>query len=651
VADVRRVRSESKPDPVPPGRNWSLVENAERSRVTVEDADVAPPSPPSGWHLLHDEGHRVVREHVVVRTWRRGNRTTRTERRWRDASVVALGVAGDHRSTAVAPERPVATVHERTDRTMEPNLVDVKRRAVETLVRERGGGDRLARRAVAQTLDTAPVTVHGDRPTGLRARAYRDLVSLRDRVRNVSVSVPRGRLVGETIPAAKLKKRLRARRSDLLDAPSRYVDVAERARYAARVAYLDRVLARLDDRVDRSTRSRQRLGDVVGDATGVSLDKVQRILRSRRASETPERHRLPASAPGAAFDLQVDGAPPYLTLATVNHSQVAAVQDGESVHPLAARNVNVFTVPYGDAVDAITGSVSDGRAKARVDLRTAALALRAANRTLAARPNATLRTRRDELRSSVDASLDDLEGKLRTRLRKSTPGLDARTVRRGVSRGLSRWRTTHATALAVANGSATRAIAVALAAERHGRWSAVERGRVRLAAGFALDAARRNASKPKQGAVNGTLTTTKTIVDQELKRMAGQKVRQLSRRAQRRWVGEVLSDVPAGLPVVPVPGYWYATVNVWHVTVRGHYERFVVRAPRGPPGATAASTAYVREAATVRLDADGDGHDETLGQSTPVAFRTTTVVAIAVPPNARGVGDVDGNADERSPGW
>ncbi len=651
VTSVQHVASESEPEPVPPGRNWSLAGADERSSVTVEAVDVDPPAPPTGWHLLHHEGRRVVREHVVVRTWRHGNRTTRTERRWRDVAVVALGVAGDHRSTAVAPERPVVTVHERATDPPGPNFADVERKALERLVRDRGGTDRLARRAVERPLDTEPVTVHGKRPDGLRSRAYRDLQSLRDRVRNVSVTVPRGQLVGETIPAAKLAKRLRARRSDLLDAPVQYEDVAERARFAARAAYLDRVLARLDDRADRSARARRQLDDIVGDATGVSLGKIQQILRARRATKTPERRPMPAGGPGQALDLRVDGAPPYLTLASVDHGQVVAVPDGDSVHPLAARNVNVFTVPYGDAVDAVTGDLGGSRKRGRVDLRSAALTLRGANRTLAAGRNATLRERRDRLRSSLGASLDDLERRLRDRLRGTAPGLDESTVRRGVGRGLARWRTTHATALAVVNGSAARAVATALAAERAGKWSTVERGRVQLATRFALDAARRNASRPKRSVVNGTLTTTRTVVNEELKRMAGNGVERLSRRAQRRWVGEVLSDVPGGLPVVPVPGYWYATVNVWHVTVRGHYERFVVRAPQGPPGATGASTAYVREAATVRMDADGDGHAERLGRSTPVSFRTTTVVAIAVPPNGRGVGDVDGNADERSAGW
>jgi hypothetical protein len=204
--------------------------------------------------------------------------------------------------------------------------------------------------------------------------------------------------------------------------------------------------------------------------------------------------------------------------------------------------------------------------------------------------------------------------------------------------------------MAVANGSAARSITAALAAERDATRSAAERGRIRLATRIALDAARRNVSRPEQESVNGTLSRTREVVRAELKRAAGAAVGNLSEYAQKRRFDEVISDVPAGLPVAPVPGYWYATVNVWQVDVRGGYERLVVRAPHGTPDVPGGTT-YVREAETVRADVDGDGRRERVGRTTPVSFRTWTTVAVVVPPNRRGVGDVNGDADERSPGW
>jgi hypothetical protein len=103
-----------------------------------------------------------------------------------------------------------------------------------------------------------------------------------------------------------------------------------------------------------------------------------------------------------------------------------------------------------------------------------------------------------------------------------------------------------------------------------------------------------------------------------------------------------LGAVPAGVPVAPVPGYWYATLNVWHVEASGAYERLTVRA-RG--------TDYTRDGSAVRVDVDGDGARERLGRSTRVAFAVETGVVVVVPPGGRGVGDVGGTADERSPGY
>jgi hypothetical protein len=105
------------------------------------------------------------------------------------------------------------------------------------------------------------------------------------------------------------------------------------------------------------------------------------------------------------------------------------------------------------------------------------------------------------------------------------------------------------------------------------------------------------------------------------------------------------------MPVAPAPGFWYATVNLWRVEVAGEYARFTVRVPRGTPDDPGAQLHYVREEGTVTLDIDGDGTGERLGRTTRVSFRTGTEVATAVPPGPQGVGDVDGQAREESPGW
>lgn len=88
-------------------------------------------------------------------------------------------------------------------------------------------------------------------------------------------------------------------------------------------------------------------------------------------------------------------------------------------------------------------------------------------------------------------------------------------------------------------------------------------------------------------------------------------------------------------------------MNVWHVSVRGRYERFEVRIRRGLPGNR---LSYVRDGGSVRIDVDGDADRELLGRADRVAFETGTTVLVVVPPNGRGVGDTDGQMVEMSPG-
>jgi hypothetical protein len=91
-------------------------------------------------------------------------------------------------------------------------------------------------------------------------------------------------------------------------------------------------------------------------------------------------------------------------------------------------------------------------------------------------------------------------------------------------------------------------------------------------------------------------------------------------------------------------------VNVWTVDVRGAYARFTLRTHRDTTGPSTA-TRYVRDGSVVRLDVDGDGGEERIGRDERVAFESRTAVAVAVPPYRSGVGDVDGNADERAGTW
>ncbi|WP_137283344.1 DUF7286 family protein [Halorussus salinisoli] len=666
VAAVRKVQSESEPRPSPdsPGANWTLQSSEVRTTTAVEATTGSPPGTPQGSHLLRHESRRVVRTHSLVSEWTRddgnrrdvngGDETRQTVQQWTETFDVRVGVAGDHSAGSAgstenrfAPARPVAEVHERGGALGGPNLRDLAGAATERLVTDRGGFDALARRAVAGTVDTRTEQVAGRRPSDLRPWVYRDLAALRERVRNLSVEVSRTRAVDGDPPAAELARAIRSRRAELVGAPGRYDGAADRARVAARAAYVDRVVARLGSRADRETATRTGVEQALDDA-GSSLERVRRILRARTTPRTTPPRPMPADGPGRAVDLSVAGAPPYLTLAALDHEQVAAIPEGEQTHPLSARNRNVFAVPYGDAAETVASELVGESESGHADLRTAALALRAANRTLAEEENRSLARRRDALQASLARSMREVRDGLVAEL--AMPRFDTTEAERraAVASGLARWNTTAGRALAVANGSAAEAIAAAAVRRRSTLRRPDRRDWVRVRTELAVESVRQGVAGPPRSEVNGTATVARNVAKSALKDAVAAGLGNATEVASERWFGGVLGAVPAGLPVAPVPGYWYATVNVWTVSVRGEYARFAVSAPQGPPGE---SVVYAREEATVRLDWDGDGEQEVVGHTTPVSFETETTVVVVVPPGPPGVGDKDGNRDETSPGW
>ncbi|WP_266076015.1 DUF7286 family protein [Haladaptatus caseinilyticus] len=653
VASVRNVRDESRPRSRSPGKNWTLVEQRTETRVVVEKAEGNEPETIEGWHLLWSDARRVQRTHVAIRQWKRDNRTKRTTGQWTDEFIVSLGVAGDHTTTETAPTRPLPTAHRPGGRFSGANLADIERKAVSRLISDGGGPERLARRAVDRTLDTRPKTEQGRVPKGLRSWVYSDVRGLCNEIRNLSVTVSRGAVgSGKTNPAAALARTVRAHRGELVNAPSTYDSAAERARYAVRTAYVKRVLDRLDVRAELTRRTQQGYSSAIRDVTGVPLDRVRKVLEARKRVERPTRNPLPTAGPGAPTNLSVDGDPAYLTLSAVGHDHVSTVPRGERVHPMSARNINVFAVPSSDVADGIVSLLPDARKEKRVSLRNGALTLRAANTTLSAIENETLRRQRDEVQISVRKSIEDVE---RTLIDSLEPTGTTRQERRiAVRRGLARWDTTAGRALALSNGSAARPIALEIEELRNGpseQWTRMQRDELALQVQSGLERARSETGGVKGSIVDPATKTVRRIVEYETKRLTKQAIEKGVEVAQRKWVSETMSSLAAGLPVAPVPGYWYATVNVWQVDVSGTYAQFTVRARQGSPVSPGASVAYVRRTRPVRMDVDDDGATELLGRTTPISFDTWTTVVIAVPPGKAGVGDVNGDADERSPGW
>lgn len=660
-ADVRllaTVRGSPPPDPpapASPGPGWTRVGHNRTTERSTGDARVAPPSVPDGWHTLAIYNRTVTVERTRSRRWRRGNETRVTRTRTTAGRRVALAVVGRHALTT--PERGIATVHERGAGPFDgPNLADVRAAAVDRLVTERGGPDALARRAVRGELDTGAVFVAGDRPASLRQWVYRDLAALRGRVRNVSVSVPRQAIGTFSVnPPSRLADRLRTRRAALVDAPDTYGSVAEKARVAARAAYLDTVIERLERRAAARRSRAGAMNHQLDDAGAGSLAALRRNASARRG-----RHRDRPSTlrgPGGPLSLRVDAAPAYLTLGAVGPDRVPALEN-ES-HPLVARNRDLMALPYAGVAGGIVDFLFNGPDRTALD--TAARTLSAANATLArADPGGDARDAltdghlvhtRARLRDRVNASTTALAVRLRATLDDEGVGHDDDARRAIVAAALAQWETPRARALALTNGSAAPAVA-AVAAQR-ANLSSAERDWLRLRLAADLRRARHaDAARPRVSAVNDSRRAARAVAHRVARRTATRVARRAAnataRRAWGRVVNETVTEIPAGFPVAPAPGLWYATMDVWTVQARGEYARFAVRTDRGFPGRP---VTYVRDGDPVRLDVDGDGARELLGRASRIRFAASTTVVVVVPPGGTGVGDVNGVRDEQSSGW
>jgi hypothetical protein len=638
VVDV--VEREDRPSPASPGSGWEQVDSYRRVEATVSDASGPLPAARGQERLAARFARRVERRHTVGRTWAKGNHTTTTEVHWRETYRVGVAVVVAHAPNGGAPDRAVRPLFERGGALDGRNLAGTPAMAAETLVDGAGGRDRVAADVVAGDAGTS-ASVYGERPGNLSRWVRRDVVRLNSRVRNVSTNVS-GTAIGtmRVNPAAELAAELRANRAELVDAPATYDGVADRARVAARARYLDAVLDRLDARAARFDRMRRAYGRSLAAEDVESPSSLATRVAAGRNASAAGPPVIRGNLSNATLSPQV--APAYLTTEMVSHEQSPAVPRRRAYHPLATRNVNLFTVPYEDAAAAVSGAVVED--PERVHLGSAGRALRVANLTLRSREDAKLRRERDRLQAAVESALRPVERRAGAVLARTTR-LPPAARRRVVAEAGEDW-TTAGRARAAANGSLAAAIA-AEAADRGGvdaetRATLTRRLRVETA-----DAVGRRDATVSARQVASVGTHARRLASEAAAETVARTGERATDRAAEEWVGEAFAAVPSGLPVVPPPYTWYATVNVWTVTVEGAYARFSLRSTRDAPGG---SLRYVREGAAATLDVDGDGTAELLGHGERVGFETRTAVFVVVPANGRGVGDV-GVAEETSPGW
>lgn len=639
---------EPQPRPARPGPDWERL-GTDRSRdvVSVDRFDVGTVRPAGDWHHLSAQGRVVTVRTTVEARWRQDERhrvTTATARR---DHRVRLYVEGNHATVTDLPVRPVASIHERGGVLQGPNLAGAADLAAVELFVEGTSADRAAREAALGGSPAERGTIEGAPPEGLDRWVYSDLADLRERVRAIEVSVPRAALgTFEANPARRLAEAVAARRDSLVDAPAVYDGLADRARVAARQAYVERVLERLRERAARRDRTAAAFDGAL--STADAGDAA--LFRAARGQDPADPERRRSAGIGGRLRLSVDAGPPYLTLAGVEGADARSVADGATAHPLVARNVNVFTVPYGDAADAILGA---GEQAASAGLHAVSQALRAARRTLASGGEDSLERQRRRLAEGVGNATGDLRVVAVQTLDDRGLGRNWSDRYAAVGTALARWDEPAPRAAAAANGSLADAIAAASARRFENVSTRPERDRLAVRLRVALTDGRANVTAPKRSRLASLVDRLQTVGSRRLRTQVedavNASVRELRGRLGR--VGTALNAVPSGLPLAPIPGLWYATVNAWYVDVRGQYQRFAVTAGRGRPDNPGATITYVRDGDAVRLDVDRDGVAERLGTATRLRFRAQTGITVVVPPGGSGVGDRDGNADERSPGW
>ena len=635
--------------PTPPGANWTLAETDVSRKVTVTPASPTWVSPRFsdgiGRQTINIAARSVTVDSTVQWTWHAPEKSPRTTTdSWRQRSHVQIHLTGRVVPLAV-PTRGISPSFEPGGAIDGPNLVETTN-AAQRLLRNNGGYDDIARRAAVNGDVTATQTVRGQRPESLSTWIYEDVSSLREQVRTISVTVSGDDIAtGQANAAEQLTDILHRRRYSLIDPPRRYDGVADRVRVAMRGAYIDAVIAQLEEQSEQTTQQNNGITERL-DVPGISASHINKLAGLTPMTTPPRRTLGTADGVSAPLTIIPDGDPAYLGVSPVNATLVDGVSDETSYIPLAARNQNVFAIPYADTADTIVSQVfgSGGR----VSLQTAGQALIAADTRLAVAPDTTLRTRRNTLAAAINDSMEDVEQQADHTLKSETDLSNAaRTA--AIDDSIAMWDD-GSVALAAANGSlakaiSTKALSQGSAAYTYGHENEYEHeyeyDRVETALRVDLRevATSKSVQVPKP-AVDDTMSSLK----QGAQSVASGAAANATERAVTRATKGTVTTIPAGLPILPTFNPWVATVNLWIVDIRGAYGRFAV-------GTASGSMQYVRDGSAVSLDIDGDGTAETLGRNERIDFTVRTATVVVVPSGPFGVGDVDGNMDERSVGW
>ena len=587
-----------------PGGGWTRV--SENTYTTAHASSTVGSGPRlRDWQTVDSERYDVTVTNVTTRSWEKDNETTTTvlteERTYR------VGVTVGAKTIPVdgAPEGRI-----------DGHLSDAADRAADRAIGSAGGFDGVAEAAALDEFSGSRARATAD-PAIERTTVESDLGDLRDRTASISVTLPAPAVgTGRANPPERLRAELDSQRNEFVPDADRTAEA--RTLRAVRLKYL----GLLDDELEARTSTFEDTGDGIVDelAEHLETDRLDGALSAHR--EPSDHSAEPMADPAGNLSLSVDTAPSYLTTSEVTRDRIDG-RGGGSVYPLETRSVNVFSSPHGQVAEGIFDRIPY--------LSTQEVSLSTAARTLAAiGPEAP---QYDDLESDVEGSTDHVRGELVAEL------VDAGVPEHDAEAALQTEASTADEALMLTNGTTIERAAAIDGPPTSDRLEL--RMETRLDDELAESAAR-----PSEPTTTDAQDAVADRYGDQLEDRLADGFETVRERKQAERLGGKLGALPAGLPIAPVPGFWYATANVWYVNVTGEYERFAVRTNRSDG---TAQTTYLRDNRTSSVTHDGESQH--LGRAEPVSFQTRTAVVVVVPPGPRGVGDTDGNPTKESPGW
>ncbi|MFQ3284114.1 MAG: hypothetical protein ACI944_000824 [Natronomonas sp.] len=605
VETATRFRGGSSYGDRSPGYGWTV--ESRRNDVSVDSDRVGSGGPTtSGWTTVDSGRYDVIVTETTTRDWWKDNETATTE-----------SVTERVYRVEVAAQARTVPIERIPDGRVDGHLSRAADRAGDRAIRNTGGFDDAAEAAALgeSVRSTATVTAT---PSIDRSAVEADLKTVRDRVGDISATVPAPSVgAGRVTPSERLRSAVGDARAGLLPESDR--SAPERTIRAARLTYLES----LDSELERRVSADDNTADEIGNSLGAYLgpDRLDGALAAHRGASRPEPE--PIADPAGNLSLSVETAPSYLTTSAVTRDRIDA-RGGGSVHPLSTRTVSVFSSPHTQVTTGILDRIPFLNT-GRVSLSTAAETLHSMEPGM---------ENRGELEAEVADATDHVRGALVADL------VDAGIAEHEAESALSVDASTAEEARMLTDGTTIGRAARSIDGPPN-------RDRIELRLETTLDSTlAEDAARPPEPMTTAARRTAEAEYRGRLEGILADGIESASEAKRVEVLGEQLGSIPAGLPIAPVPGYWFATANVWYVTLSGQYERFAVRTNRGDGTAT---TTYLRDGGTVRVVHDGD--PKRLGTAAQVSVQTRTAVVVVVPPGPQGVGDTDGEPIKTSPGW